>query len=68
MNESGVYTEADLQPFQDRISELKTIIVEDGDGESETHIDTPPAFRKLLLRKLDDCRACFASQKVSVKL
>jgi Protein of unknown function (DUF2408) len=66
MNESGVYTEADLQPFIERISELKAIIVEDGHGESETHVDTPPAFRKLLLRKLDDCRALYVEKVASL--
>jgi hypothetical protein len=51
MNESGVYTETDLQAFQMRLNELKQII----DHNSEA----PDALLKLLVRKYDGCRASY---------
>lgn len=50
MNESGVYTETDLQPFRERLEELRQVI------QQEAHQDQlPPAMEKLLVRKLTDC-------------
>ena len=62
MNESGIYTFADLKPFQSRLVELKAIITngqgfdaQDNDqapGEAE---DREEGLAKLLLTKWDDC-------------
>lgn len=49
MNESGIYTQADLQPFAQRLQVLKTIIKKD--KEEGRH---PPAIVKLMMRKLED--------------
>lgn len=66
MNESGVYAEADLLPFQTRLKELKGIIVTDRDkevaakkeaevdGVADEHIH-PEGLTKLLLRKWEHC-------------
>ncbi|GAA98388.1 uncharacterized protein L969DRAFT_93017 [Mixia osmundae IAM 14324] len=47
MNESGIYTENDLAPFQTRLTELREIIVSS---------DNPAALTKLLLKKHNDCQ------------
>ena len=62
MNESGIYTFADLKPFQTRLLELKAIITsgqgfdasddEQAPGEAE---DREEGLTKLLLAKWDDC-------------
>ena len=52
MNESGVYTMKDLEPFKSRLAELRTII-KNGSGSE----DVPPSLTRLLTRRLDDCRA-----------
>ncbi|KAJ9124124.1 hypothetical protein QFC22_000919 [Naganishia vaughanmartiniae] len=49
MNESGIYTQADLQPFAHRLQVLKTIIKRD--KEEGKH---PAAIVKLMMRKLED--------------
>ncbi|KAJ9109927.1 hypothetical protein QFC19_001908 [Naganishia cerealis] len=49
MNESGIYTQADLQPFAQRLQVLKTIIKRD--REEGKH---PAAIVKLMMRKLED--------------
>lgn len=49
MNQSGIYTQADLQPFAQRLQVLKQIIKKD--KEEGRH---PPAIVKLMMRKLDD--------------
>ena len=50
MNESAVYNEGDLLPFQNRLSELKAIVR--NDKESGKH---PVAMTKLLDRQLKEC-------------
>lgn len=50
MNESAVYTEADLKSFRSRLDELREIVR--NDKESGLH---PPAMTKLLDRKLNEC-------------
>lgn len=49
MNESGIYTQQDLQPFANRLNVLKTIIRRD--REEGRH---PEAIFKLMMRKLED--------------
>lgn len=49
MNQSGIYTQADLQPFAQRLQVLKQIIKKD--KEEGRH---PPAIVKLMMRKLED--------------
>jgi hypothetical protein len=49
MNESSVFSEADLKPFQQRLSELHEIVrrgIEKGE---------PEAMTKLLERQLNEC-------------
>ena len=50
MNESAVYNEADLAPFQKRLDELRDIV--HGDKASGKH---PEGMTKLLERQLKDC-------------
>ena len=50
MNESAVYNEQDLVPFQNRLDELREIVRHD--KESGKH---PEAMTKLLERKLNEC-------------
>jgi hypothetical protein len=68
MDESGVYTETDLKPFQSRLDELKTIIIRDEDKEiaakKEAEVEGvpdeelhPEGLTKLLLRKWEECSA-----------
>jgi hypothetical protein len=68
MDESGVYTETDLKPFQSRLDELKMIIIRDEDKEiaakKEAEVDGvpdeelhPEGLTKLLLRKWEECSA-----------
>ncbi|GAA6006772.1 uncharacterized protein JCM10292_005445, partial [Rhodotorula paludigena] len=59
LNESGIYTEADLKPYQHRLAELKTIIEE---GRPAADDPREPAERRrdeamtaLLLAKWDAC-------------
>ena len=62
VNESGIYTFADLKPFQSRLVELKAIIT-NGQGFDASDSDSPPGeaedreegLTKLLLAKWDDC-------------
>ncbi|GAA5912547.1 hypothetical protein JCM8208_001988 [Rhodotorula glutinis] len=59
LNESGIYTEADLKPYQSRLAELKLIINEgapsDDDGRDATDRARDTAMTKLLLSKWDAC-------------
>ncbi|PWN42768.1 hypothetical protein IE81DRAFT_323119 [Ceraceosorus guamensis] len=48
--ESGIYTEADLQPFSKRLAELRAIIKKDGDAGKH-----PVQLTKLMTRKLEAC-------------
>lgn len=50
MNESAVYNEADLKPFQKRLAELRQIVQQDGE-----HAKNPKAVTKLLERQLNEC-------------
>lgn len=50
MEESGVYNESDLAPFQRRLSELRHIVQQD--AESSKH---PEAMTKLLERQFNEC-------------
>lgn len=50
MNESAVYNESDLAPFQKRLSDLRGIVHKD--KESGKH---PEAMTRLLDRKLNEC-------------
>lgn len=60
LNESGIYTIADLKPFQTRLIELKSIITSGhsfagtlgAPGEVE---EREEGLTKLLLAKWDDC-------------
>lgn len=59
VNESGIYTEADLKPYQSRLAELKEIINEgrtplQGSGDP-TEMEHDAAMNKLLLHKWDVC-------------
>ncbi|CAH7688472.1 hypothetical protein BY996DRAFT_6949290 [Phakopsora pachyrhizi] len=72
MNESAVYSESDLLPFQSRLAELKSIILRDhnkdfsltreaeveGIPDEELH---PEGLTKLLLRKWEDCNRLLKS-------
>lgn len=51
MDESGVYTEADLKPFSSRIQELREIVKSD-----ERENKHPPQLTKLMMRKLEVCQ------------
>ena len=50
MNESAVYNEADLAPLHRRLTELRSIVHQD--GEQAKH---PKALTKLLERQLNEC-------------
>lgn len=69
MNESGIYTESDLKPYQARLRELKMIIKE-GDPENlsrdseerrgtteevEEELERDKAMTKLMYEKWDAC-------------
>ncbi|KAF9515098.1 hypothetical protein BS47DRAFT_1294272 [Hydnum rufescens UP504] len=61
MNESAVYSESDLHPFQQRVEELRVIIRDD--AESGKH---PVAMTTLLERKLNKCGAILQSLQESL--
>lgn len=48
--ESGIYTEGDLQPFGNRLAELRAIIKKDADQGKH-----PPQLTKLMMKKLEGC-------------
>jgi hypothetical protein len=50
MDESAVYSEADLAPFHRRLADLRKIV--DNDVRSGKH---PEAMTKLLQRQLGEC-------------
>ncbi|PWN25756.1 hypothetical protein BDZ90DRAFT_233766 [Jaminaea rosea] len=50
MAESGIYTEADLEPFEKRLSELREIIRRDSDQGKH-----PAQLTKLMMRRLEGC-------------
>ncbi|KAM0786507.1 hypothetical protein ACM66B_001965 [Microbotryomycetes sp. NB124-2] len=55
LNESGIYTEADLRPYQARLAELKGIIVEGRTPEDAEDAAQEEALKKLLLSKWAVC-------------
>lgn len=59
MNESGIYTEADLKPYQSRLTELKQIIEEERTRSTSNpdaaERDRDLAMTDLLLAKWDAC-------------
>ncbi|KAH7881786.1 hypothetical protein F5I97DRAFT_1939775 [Phlebopus sp. FC_14] len=61
MEESSVYNESDLAPFQRRLGELRSIVQHD--AESGKH---PEAMTKLLERQLNECDAIVASLQDSL--
>ncbi|MBW0506948.1 hypothetical protein O181_046663 [Austropuccinia psidii MF-1] len=72
MDESGVYTQSDLMPFQTRLEELRSIILKDKHKEiaakKEAEVDGvpdeelhPEGLTKLLLRKWDECNRMLKS-------
>ncbi len=61
MNESAAYTETDIQPFRNRIDELREIVQHD--AQSGNH---PVAMTTLLERKLDQCGLCLNSSQQNV--
>lgn len=61
MEESGVYNESDLAPFQRRLQELRDIVQHD--AESEKH---PKALTTLLERQLNECDAILRSMQDSL--
>ncbi|PPQ91468.1 hypothetical protein CVT25_013725 [Psilocybe cyanescens] len=52
MNESAVYNEADLKPFQRRLADLRQIVQQDGENPKN-----PKPLTKLLERQLNECDA-----------
>jgi len=50
MNESAVYNEGDLKPFERRLAELRQIIQQDGEQSKNAK-----ALTKLLERQLNEC-------------
>ncbi|KAL4065942.1 hypothetical protein J3A83DRAFT_336833 [Scleroderma citrinum] len=50
MEESGVYNESDLAPFQRRLQDLRSIVQQDADSGKH-----PEAMTKLLERQLNEC-------------
>lgn len=63
LQESGIYTEADLQPFGARLSELREIIRKDGEGGRH-----PPQLTKLMTRKLDVCETMLRKLESTLKV
>lgn len=63
LQESGIYTEADLQPFGSRLTELREIIRRDGDCGRH-----PPQLTKLMTRKLEICEKTVRKLEGSLKV
>ncbi|KAG2110352.1 uncharacterized protein F5147DRAFT_690269 [Suillus discolor] len=63
MEESGVYNESDLAPFQRRLSELRHIVQQD--AESSKH---PEAMIKLLERQFNECDVIMRSLESSLSV
>ncbi|GAA6028783.1 hypothetical protein JCM8097_007393 [Rhodosporidiobolus ruineniae] len=57
LNESGIYTEADLKPYQSRLAELKEIITTERQQAAQTgeEAERDEAMTKLLLAKWNLC-------------
>lgn len=66
MNESGIYTETDLKPFQSRLEELKTIITSSPhDQDDELEPDKQACLTQLLLTKWDQCSSSLPLSQAS---
>ncbi len=63
LQESGIYTEADLLPFGSRLSELREIIRKDGEGGRH-----PPQLTKLMTRKLEVCEKMLRKLESTLKV
>ncbi|KAG2039826.1 hypothetical protein BDR03DRAFT_991587 [Suillus americanus] len=63
MEESGVYNESDLAPFQRRLSELRHIVQQD--AERSKH---PEAMTKLLERQFNECDVIMRSLQDSLSV
>lgn len=63
MNESGVYSESDLAPFQRRLNDLRQIVQHD--AETGKHAE---ALTKLLERQLNDCDSIVQSLSDSLSV
>ncbi|TIB05767.1 hypothetical protein E3P92_02587 [Wallemia ichthyophaga] len=63
LDESGVYTQNDLQPFQNRLSQLSQII--NKDREIGKH---PDQMTKFLLRRLEDCERIYRNLVTSLSV
>ncbi|KAG2068704.1 hypothetical protein BDR04DRAFT_739626 [Suillus decipiens] len=63
MEESAVYNESDLAPFQRRLSELRHIVQQD--AESNKH---PEAMTKLLERQFNECDVIMRSLQDSLSV
>ncbi|GAA5973512.1 hypothetical protein JCM21900_006155, partial [Sporobolomyces salmonicolor] len=73
LNESGIYTEADLKPYQSRLAELKEIIneghaTESGEGPKDAEeLQRDEAMTKLMLAKWDACDRLVSKLTSSLK-
>ena len=63
VSESGIYTEADLEPFRKRLGELRSLIRKEADNGKQ-----PPALTKLMMRKLVGCEKVLASLEGTLKI
>ncbi|KAN0061769.1 hypothetical protein ACQY0O_005762 [Thecaphora frezii] len=63
LSESGIYTEADLQPFAARVAEMRDIIRKD--SENGRH---PPQLTKLMMRKLEGCEKVLKKLEGTLKV
>ncbi|KAF4569946.1 hypothetical protein EYR40_008930 [Pleurotus pulmonarius] len=63
MNESGVYNEVDLAPFQRRLKDLRQIVQSDAEGSKHNE-----ALTKLLERQLNECDSIVNSLQESLSV
>ncbi|EPQ28632.1 uncharacterized protein PFL1_03935 [Pseudozyma flocculosa PF-1] len=63
LSESGIYTEADLQPFAARVAEMREIIRKDADSGKQ-----PPQLTKLMMRKLEGCEKVLKKLEGTLKV
>ncbi|KAJ8694917.1 hypothetical protein PTI98_007555 [Pleurotus ostreatus] len=63
MNESGVYNEVDLAPFQRRLKDLRQIVQSDAEGSKHNE-----ALTKLLERQLNECDSIVRSLQESLSV
>lgn len=55
VTESGIYTEADLRPYQSRLAELKQIITNHSQPEDQEDAARETALTELLMTKWEVC-------------